>query len=446
MKLKSVSASIAALSCVFALSIGVYAAVPQCASIRVYLTKLSSAPSIALSAPTGVLDVKLDTNSTSTGAVQVEPDGKLLNISLPGAAGKLTSSRCRVAPTQGSASVLIERQGGARSYAGTIDICARDGKLVVVNELTVEDYVNGVLPAEMPELYPFEALKAQAVVIRTYAMRNLSKHASVGADLCDETHCQSYQGMPQGRPRCARAVAETKGLILTYEGRPAHVQYCADGGGATVNYAALYNRTDLPYLCGVADPEGVAHRSWEATFRLADLEQRLVRAGIKNAAGLASLRVSDQSDTGRVTSVEVSGSTGSEQVRATRLRDALGVDTIKSTLFSLECGNDGIVTFRGRGYGHGIGLCQAGCKGLAQAPFNYTWDRLLSHYFPGTQVAGIDTLTDSPTARSEQSVEQFATAPPAKQPQASAPLPSSPPPDPKARPIMDLRLIAPDQL
>ncbi len=424
--------------CILALPVVTYGASAPEYTVSVYLAKLSSAPHVTLSASEGLLEVQLDGRPEHARAVRIQDSGRVVQVCRADREEQTSATQLVIKPVQEDSLVVADTAAGRTYYSGSIELSAQAGRRLLVNRLELEDYVRGVLPAEMPELYPLEALKAQAVVARTYAVRNVGKHSAEGADLCDGTHCQSYMGVAKSKPRCAQAVAETRGMILVYRGKPAHVQYSADGGGATQDYPALYNRPDLPYLRGVRDPDGVPHTTWEATYSLAEIEKRLLKAGVGKAVGLASIRVSETTESGRVISVELQGAEGRENIRATKLRDALGPDSLRSTLFTIQSNADGAVTFSGRGWGHGIGLCQAGCKGLASPPFNHTWERLLSHYFPGTSVAGIHTIADSqfPTYAEAQSKDNQQADLRSKAHSASSP-------SDKPRPTMELRLIDP---
>ncbi|MGB9620715.1 MAG: SpoIID/LytB domain-containing protein, partial [Armatimonadota bacterium] len=291
-------------------------------------------------------------------------------------------------PADPTGTVRVETpQCPPREYRGSIEVRPRAGTLLVINIVTVEEYLLGVVPAEMPSTYPIEALKAQAITARTFAVANRGKHARDGYDLCDTGNCQIYGGVSVEKPAAAEAVRATAGMIILYNGRPASVMYSSDCGGATQNPFETCPQRSLPYLCGVTEPADMPHTTWEAFVPLRDVESGLLRAGVKQAAGLASIRASKTDTSGRVTEFELTGSSGTAFVSGAKLRTALGAHVIKSLLLSVEQTTDGVVVFRGRGAGHGIGLCQVGAKWLASPPRNWTCDQILAHYFPGTQVA-----------------------------------------------------------
>ncbi|MCE5315442.1 MAG: SpoIID/LytB domain-containing protein [Armatimonadota bacterium] len=279
-----------------------------------------------------------------------------------------------------SASGIAERK-----YRGSIEVTVSDGALKVVNVVDVEDYLFGVLPAEMRDSNPTEALRAQAITARTYALGCHSRHIAQGFDLCDSTHCQTYDGVIAENPKCRQAVIDTRGMALTYNGQVAEVMYSADCGGATVNYSEIRPGANYPYLCGAIDPVDIPRITWEQEFAVQDLACKLATAGIKEAADLQSVTVTRTGLSGRPLGIEIAGKSGKVIVTPDKIRMALG---LKSTMFVIESGGDGKIVIKGKGWGHGIGLCQTGAKWLASAPYNYTCAQILSHYFPGTDITG----------------------------------------------------------
>ena len=144
-----------------------------------------------------------------------------------------------------------------RWYRGEFIIENRDGSLVVVNNLPLEDYMLGVVPSEMPSKWNYEALKAQAIAARSYAIANRGKRASRGYDLKDTPEDQAYGGASSETATTNSAVLETKGVVITYNKKVIPAYYSASAGGHTVNAGAVWNK-DLPYLKSVPSfDEGV---------------------------------------------------------------------------------------------------------------------------------------------------------------------------------------------
>lgn len=135
-------------------------------------------------------------------------------------------------------------------YKGTIHIINNNGNMTVINDVGIEDYVRGVTPAEMPSSWNMEALKAQAIAVRSYAIANLGKHASQGFDLLDSTMDQVYNGVLAETSTTNQAVEETKGLVLTYNNKIISTMYSASAGGQTKSALQAWGN-DIPYLQSV---------------------------------------------------------------------------------------------------------------------------------------------------------------------------------------------------
>jgi len=318
-------------------------------------------------------------------------------------AGILVEDRCAevtrvasaitVSPAAPGVSLKIASRGRhTKEYKGSIEISAKRGSILLVNVVGLEDYVRGVLPEEMPASYPLEALKAQAVAARTYALANRGKRKSEGYDLCDTNMCQHYGGASAEKARCSQAIEETRGIVLLYGGRPAQVMYSTDCGGATQDCSEARPGVSIPYLCCVKEPPDIPHSEWEIKTTLRELESKLTAAGVKQAQGLIAIRVSSVGPSGRIVELEITGNLGTSALGGHKLRSALGSHTLRSTLCTIEVANDGSVTIKGKGWGHGHGLCQVGSRALAQPPHDYTFEQILRHYFPGTQLSAAPTV------------------------------------------------------
>lgn len=219
-------------------------------------------------------------------------------------------------------------------YKGTIIIAAASGGLDIVNKVDVEDYLKGVLKSEMGPSWPLEALKAQAVLARTYALSS-KKHGVY--DVCDGTHCQAYDGASVESPVITRAVSETAGEILTYSGTPAQIFYFSDSGGMTTSSQAVWGGA-IPYLSAKADPvsgTGSPYRTWTASISMKQIENRLAASGV-SVGNLSSIRPYERDESGRVKRLEITGSKGKKIITGNSFRHAVGTDVIKSTLFEFN--------------------------------------------------------------------------------------------------------------
>jgi stage II sporulation protein D len=268
-----------------------------------------------------------------------------------------------------------------------------------MQSLTIEEYVAGVLAAESSIETEPEALKAQAVVTRTFALRNLGRHASDGFDFCSTTHCQRYTIRDGARTLSAsaaaveRVVAETRGETLRDgRGQLVDAYFHAACGGMTANIGSLWGAAGVPtYLRGVRDDycATMPHRHWTEIIST----ERLLKALGSDArtdvgARLADVIVSRRDASGRAETVTLEG----ERRKTVRGWDfklivgrALGWSVLKSSRFTVARAGNNFV-FRGGGFGHGLGLCQEGAHVMAER--GSTYRQIVEKYFPGTAITG----------------------------------------------------------
>jgi stage II sporulation protein D len=299
----------------------------------------------------------------------------------------LTSNAIELA-TSSEALISISIPGGSSAaYHGKIQVTSDGKSLTLVNVVELEDYVRGVLPGEMPSTFKLEALKAQAVAARTYAWANRGRDQSSGYDLCDRVHCQLYCGASGENVSCSKAVSETAGLIMIYDGRPVQSQYCADCGGKTQDGG-------LPYLVSVIDspdggPDYCEHKghAWSKKWSLGDFGKVL---GFND---LSSIKVSEKDCSGRASEVALNAGAGPATTTGAKIRRTFGESVVKSTLFTLDSEN-GDVIMKGRGFGHGVGMCQRGANGMASSPHNCTFEQILKHYYTGVEIVAVSSVRD----------------------------------------------------
>ena len=200
-------------------------------------------------------------------------------------------------------------------YRGGFEYTVSGGGLQVVNVVDLEDYVKGVLPSEMSPSWDLEALKAQAVCARTYAVMT-TKHASDGFDLCATTHCQAYSGVSGAEDSTDRAVDETAGECLYYGGELAEAYYHSSDGGATEDAENVWG-TDVPYLLGKEDPyeaqTSIPSYSWTVTYTWEELTWVLQNSGY-DIGDVVDAYVSEYTDLGNVYSVTFVDSRGNTLV------------------------------------------------------------------------------------------------------------------------------------
>lgn len=268
--------------------------------------------------------------------------------------------------------------------------------------IPLEQYVAGVVAAEMPASYHLEALKAQAAAARTRAVSQTAAFSGKGcanhpdADICtDSTHCQAYLSESERatkwgasasayEARVFRAVMETKGNILTYNGEPITVLYHAVSGGRTEDAQAVFSQS-LPYLTGVeskgeeSNPKYQTVQSFTHKEAADLLNKAFPGANIVPETIALQVAITERTATGRAAKVQV----GDREVLAKDFRAAL---SLNSTLFTITA-TENSITFTQRGYGHGVGMSQAGANAMAAA--GSTWQDILKHYYTGIQITSI---------------------------------------------------------
>ncbi|MDK2856474.1 MAG: stage sporulation protein [Bacillota bacterium] len=371
----------------------------------------------------------------STSTVKLTRDGN--QVVLPGG---VRQERVRVIASGNEGNGLVLVMG--RPYRGELEVWAASGWLIVVNVVSIEDYLRGVVPAEMPPTWPEEALKAQAVVARTFAYKNRGRHAAEGYDLCATQHCQVYGGAVVERAASDRAVKETAGLVLRYQGQLIDAYYHASSGGRTEAAGAVWG-TERPYLKGIEDEwdRTGPYAEWKVSFTLEEIAALLEKAGFP-VGRLEDIRPLAYLPSGRVGSFLVRGSGGEWTLPGEKLRQVLGTTVLKSTWVEVEKVSAGTqegvlavvqgassqgkkliphgariitaegistvgrrsgsssptpsrgsrpdqVVFRGRGYGHGVGMSQWGARRMAEnhpGPDPEFFRQILTYYYQGVTI------------------------------------------------------------
>jgi SpoIID/LytB domain protein len=385
--------------------------------------------------------------------------GGTVRFVTPGAAGKVAVARL----VAESGDLRLE----GRRHTGAL-LCWRAGdRIQCALDSSIEAYLCGVVPGEVPAAWPLEAQKALAVAARTYAQASRGKHAAEGFDLCDRTHCQMYLGHVPGAARSEAAVRETRGLVALFAGRPIRAFYSADCGGRTANNEDVPFPDNPPqpepYLRSVPDtpwPGGPhycarsPHQRWTRLLTAQQVETALNDDPETAVGTLRALQVAAVDGSGRAKTMRVDGTlelttergapeagsggrspgrpgegadeneNGKEtthpvasvparslasaapspsstvspqpaviQQPVTRtlagyaFRQAVGTRRLKSTRFTVTQVSPTRFRVTGSGYGHGVGLCQIGARGMALPPYRCTFRQILAHYYRGVTVA-----------------------------------------------------------
>lgn len=310
--------------------------------------------------------------------------------------------------------------------------------LNVMNLVGLEQYLCGVIPSEVPASWNEEALKAQAICARGFAISNFNKHASSGFNVCATTNCQVYGGVASEKASTNKAVNDTAGQVLSYDGKIIESLFYSSSGGHTANVKNVWG-SSIPYLMGVADPyepEDVPRHSWSATLTNEEISEIFKNNG--NDIGTLISLTATTDETGRTYELTAEGtngthtltrqstyspfyskgvlsqkyvlspnSTGARTLYALNKKgkgtltaktaiDSKGNKTSLTGDFAImsadgketyDSGDITSYTFVGGGWGHGVGMSQYGAMGMADAGFTY--DEIVYHYFPGTELINL---------------------------------------------------------
>lgn len=282
-------------------------------------------------------------------------------------------------------------------YNGEFIVSANGNKLNAINVIDIEDYLRGVVPYEIGKLdeSKFEALKAQAVAARTYAYKHFGSRVAQGFDVYADTRDQVYKGLHSATALTDKAVRETEGVVMTYNGEFITAYYHSTCGGETEG-VATWGRPDHPYLKNKPDlrPDGTPwcresnYTEWTREFtedELRDLFQinaKEAKANVPSFSSIKSMHIQDTLKSGRIHTLVIETNNGSFTAKADKIRWLFkrGGTILPSSFFRIhKNGNDWIL--KGKGFGHGVGLCQMGARARAQAGQSYI--QILTHYYPG---------------------------------------------------------------
>ena len=274
-----------------------------------------------------------------------------------------------------------------KSYRGALRLLPRKGGLHLINRVTAEEYLQGVVPEEMPAEWNAEAVKAQAVAARTYALRQRKRHGKEGFDVCASTHCQQYGGVAVERAAANQAIKTTQGMVLQSNGALVDALFHTDSGGMTENSEDVWgSRIDCLRAAKELRTETYP---WEKNITAAQLSGLLAKRG-KNIGELKKIELSpirigkasqDRTVSGRVKAVTFVGKSGKASMTGNDLRSMLG---LKSTLFSMTL-NRNVVFIKGYGWGHGLGMSQHGAKAYADSE-HWDYKKILQHYYQGAEL------------------------------------------------------------
>jgi stage II sporulation protein D len=274
-------------------------------------------------------------------------------------------------------------------YRGSVRLVSTGQGIIAVNYVDLDEYLYSVVGSEMPTSWPLEALKAQAVAARSYALYKRSKLANTVYDLGDTTNWQVYKGVSSETTSTQTAVQQTASQVLTYQGNIIEAVFHSSSGGHTENVEDVWVQA-LPYLRGVTDYDQQAPVfAWSETVSAS--EMRGIVPGIGNIVSMVPVATTPN---GRVRQLKIIGDAGQTTLTGEQFRQALD---LRSSLFvvSPQGGQSGggkstspqSFVIQGRGFGHGLGLSQWGAYSLARQGYNY--QQILGHYYRNSSLARV---------------------------------------------------------
>ncbi len=304
--------------------------------------------------------------------VTVYKDGIML-------AGLKPGSNNLVVESDDPEAVLIN----GKLFRGNIQFIKRNNKILAVNRIGLQDYIKGILYHEVSHYWPMEALKAQAIVCRTYALYQMQENKQKDFDVTSDIYSQVYGGQESERFRTNKAVDETEGKVIFYQGKIIPAYFHATCAGHTEDAALLWN-IDLSPLKGVVCPycKESPHFNWHYDLPIKEIAKKLSDAGFK-VKDIKNIRIEGKDNSGRITNLIITSEEGDEKVPAKDFRGTIGPNIIKSANFSVSIAGKDMV-FEGIGWGHGVGLCQWGAYFMAKE--GKSADEILKYYYPGINV------------------------------------------------------------
>lgn len=377
--------------------------------------------------------IKLVVSNENGNIVIRDEEGKVLSADIG-------SSGCIMPANYGTDGILYLDDVPYRD--GIMLLAKPNGTMTVINYLTLEHYIYGVLNSELNYTNPIEALKAQAVAARSFGELNIGKHSADGFDLCTSTHCQVYKGYSGEYPATNRAVDETEGKMICYKGTPIMAFYFKNSGGYTQNAEDVWANS-LPYLKVVKDKYSPSY-PWSTSLSFDSIRTKLEAAGFRSGT-IQSISINERNGTGAVSELKIQGSEATVYLKKEKIRNVLGATIIKSNIFTMadstasggtgewivsngtsavkpysglyvingsgtvnkldnvnaygsngtstvrlgssktvETVTGGTVSFSGYGYGHGVGMPQDSAVEMAKQGFTY--DEILKYYYTDIEI------------------------------------------------------------
>ena len=288
----------------------------------------------------------------------------------------------RLASSGGTISLNNDNYGGA-----VIIECSGGKEMLLINEIDLEQYLAGLISIELSPRWELTAMKAQAVVARTYALYQKANNSNNPYHLTTSVLHQLYRGIEHATAKTRQAVKETRGEVLTYNGLPIMAVYHSCCGGRTEDAENVWSTDkNRPYLrsvfCGACT--GYDKYFWKLTVPRGTFYQKLSQAGYPEYKDEESLGINRRSSTNRVLEISIQRRSGGKAIPCNDFRSLFGFSEMRSTNFIIRETEDGYLHFLGIGNGHGVGMCQWGVR--FRALRGETYQNILRHYYPGTKL------------------------------------------------------------
>ena len=271
-------------------------------------------------------------------------------------------------------------------YRGEIRILQQfNNKFSVIEEVDIESFISGVLGSEMPSTWNEEALRAQAVTARTYAMykKKIRRNEVYHLDMLD----LAYRGMSSESPRLNKIVQDTKGVVMVYDWNIFPAYFHSTCGGHTEDANSVFGKDSIPPLSGVACNycNNTKYSRWSTDISKSEIERRLRESKVY-VSNISTVKAIYPGAGKHGSRVKIVSANGSKEMNANDFRLLVGPNYLYSTAFDSK-NNGKSITFSGRGWGHGVGLCQYGAQAMSEKDFQ--WNAILKYYYPKIELVRV---------------------------------------------------------
>ena len=273
---------------------------------------------------------------------------------------------------------------GRYQYRGMFILKKKAEKIYLINQIPLEEYLAGVLESEISWSWPIESIKAQAVAARSYAISHIRKNKKQPWDLVSDERHQVFRGSYSNHPKLAQAVKKTKNMVIQSRGKIVQTFFTASCGGITEKAHNVWPVSeDLSYFQHVRCHYCTTHPKYQWSYRIS--KEKLAKNLSKEypIKDIKNVKVHKKNSGKRIEEIKINQSSGSINIPAAKFRLLVNPQKLQSTIFTIT-GEKNAILFSGRGYGHGVGLCQWGAKTMAEN--SYDFRSILQFYYKNIQL------------------------------------------------------------